>query len=290
TQPRELTVNLDEMSLPARSLTKKYRAKYFRGTWCPITSVMTSRGCPYRCNFCSVWKHEHGKYRTRSPENVIKELGNIEEEYISISDDNFFHDFKRAEEIYEIIKERNIRKKYKLIGRSDTIVRHPDIVEKWKEIGMEIMIIGFESFRNEELQALNKHNSVYNNNEAIRILHENQVIVSGHFIINPDYTEQDFNALAEYVKEMKITQPVFCVLTPLPGTDLFEEKKGQLLTRNYEMFDLVHVVLPTRLSQKNFYKHYSELYRKCYLDGNDERSQDFLISKKIIDQIRLISI
>ncbi len=200
TSEREISTSLNETSFPARDLTKSYRDKYFRGTWRPVASIMTSRGCPYRCNFCSVWKYEQGKYRVRSPEDVVNELMNIEETYISICDDNCLQDIKRAERIYKIVKERNIKKIYKLISRSDTIVRHPDIIEKWKEIGMELMLIGIESFRDEELEAMNKRSSVYINEEAIRILHENDVTVVAQIIVNPNYTKEDFDALAGYVE------------------------------------------------------------------------------------------
>ncbi len=104
TPSRPAITNLDNTPLPARHLTKRYRDKYFRGSWRPAASMMTSRGCPYRCNFCSVWKREKGRYRTRSPERVVREIESIEENYINISDDNFLQDPKRAERIYELIK------------------------------------------------------------------------------------------------------------------------------------------------------------------------------------------
>jgi len=281
---RKLIDNLDKTPIPARHLTKQYRNKYFRTSWRPVTSMMTSRGCPYRCNFCSVWKREEGKYRTRSPERVVKELENIEEVYISISDDNFMQDLTRAEKICEMIKERGIKKTYKLIGRSDAIVRQPDIIEKWREIGLKMMFLGLESFRDEDIHNLNKTTSVRNNDKAIHILHENGIKVAGQFIINPDYTKEDFEALAEYVEKMNLVHPIFSVLTPLPGTDLFKEKESQLLTRNYEMFDLVHSVLPTKLPRKEFYKCYAELVRRCYRESDNERTNS-TVSKQIMQQL-----
>ncbi len=284
TKKRGIIMNLDNTPLPDRNLTRQYRNEYFRGDWRPVASIMTSRGCPYRCNFCSVWKHEQGKYRALSPERVVKELESIEEKYVSFSDDNFFQDHKRAEKIYELSKERKIKKIYKLIGRSDTIANHPEIIEKWREIGLEIVIIGFESIKDADLKLMNKHSTVYNNNETIRVLRKNNVAISGHFVVQPDYIKEDFDDLLQYVQNNEIEHPVFCILTPLPGTDLYEEKKNQLLTNNYEMFDLLHVILPTRLHQKEFYKLFVNLYKKCYFDTIKD-SRGFSLPDKVLEQM-----
>jgi radical SAM superfamily enzyme YgiQ (UPF0313 family) len=227
TTPRKPTSDLDTLLMPARHLTEKYRDRYFRGTWRPYASMITSRGCPYRCKFCSAWRVEGGRYRTRSPEKVVAEIETIDEKLVSIADDNFLHDLERAARIYELIKSRGIDKRYKLIGRADAIVRRPDIVKKWKEIGLDIMFVGFEAFRDEDLRRFNKRTTVAQNTEAIRILRNNGVTISAHFIVHQDYQREDFKALAEYVERMELRQPVFCILTPLPGTILYEETKEQ---------------------------------------------------------------
>jgi radical SAM superfamily enzyme YgiQ (UPF0313 family) len=281
TQEREWMSNLDEIPFPARNLTEKHRDRYFRASWRPIASMMTSQGCPFRCNFCALWKITKGKYKTRSPESVVNELINIKEGYIDFADDNTLHDVKRAERIYEFIKEQKIQKKYKTYARSDTIVKHPEIIEKWKEIGMDLIFIGLESFRDSELEALNKHNTVRNNEEAIHILQENEVEIVASFIVNPNYTKEDFEALADYVEKMNLRQPVFTVLTPLPGTDLFEQRRNELITDNYELFDFVHSVLPTKLPLKEFYRYFAELYRKCY--SSEGKSSP--IPEKIMQQL-----
>jgi len=286
TKSRQLNINLDKVPLPNRSLTKKYRNRYFRGKWRPLTSMMTSKGCPFRCIFCALWKITRGKYLVRRPESVVDELSNIEEKYIDFAEDNFLHNIKRAEGIYELIKERNIKKIYKLYARSDTIVRHPDIIEKWKEIGMELILVGLESFRDDELKKLNKSNTIKNNEEAIHILQKNNVEIAAYFIINPNYTEEDFEALAEYVQRMNLTQPIFTVLTPLPGTKLYEQRFNELTTHNYELFDFVHCVLPTKLPREKFYQCLLELYRKCYTSSAD-REKISSISDEIFNQIYL---
>jgi radical SAM superfamily enzyme YgiQ (UPF0313 family) len=264
TREREIITDMDKIPFPARKLTSKYRDRYFRADWRPVASLMTSKGCPYRCNFCSLWKIMKGRYLTRSAESVVEELKGIEEKYIDFADDNTLHDIKRAENIYELIKKEGINKTYKIYARSDTIVKHPEIIEKWKEIGTELVLVGIESFRDDELKKMNKHNTVRTNEEAINILHKNDVEVAAYFIINPDYEIDDFNALAEYVRKMNLKHPIFTVLTPFPGTEIFEERKKELLTYNYEYYDGIHSVLPTKLKKEEFFKCLIGLYKKCY--------------------------
>jgi len=283
TQERDFMENLDDMPFPVRHLTKKYREKYFRAAWRPVASLLTSRGCPFRCNFCAVWKHERGRYRLRSAESIVKEIQTIEEPYISICDDNFLHDVNRAEKLYELLKEKGIKKTYKLIARSDTIVKHPDLIAKWKEIGAEMVLLGIESFRDEELKVFNKSNSVKNNEEAINILHQNNITVVAQFIVNPDYLEKDFIELGDYVEKMNLPHPIFSVLTPLPGTDLYHERYKEFVTYNYNLFDFIHSIFPTKLPREKFYECLADLYLRTYTKGSAGKSVP--VSKPIYEQL-----
>jgi radical SAM superfamily enzyme YgiQ (UPF0313 family) len=276
--------NLDELPIPARHLTKRYRSAYFRGIWRPYASMITSRGCPYRCNFCAAWRAENGRYRTRSAIKVVEEIELIEENLVSIADDNFLHDLKRAEEICSLVKSRGIEKRYKLIGRSDAIVRRPDLIEQWKEAGLDIMFVGFESFRDRDLRRFGKRTTAAQNSEAIKILRDCGVTISAHFIVHQDYEPADFDALVDYVREMKLRQPVFCILTPLPGTILYEERKDDILTDDYGKYDLTHTVLPTKLPLDEFYERYANLYRKCYIECDETSFVNREIMSEIIEK------
>jgi len=284
TPSREIIRDLDLAPFPERQLTKKYRHRYFRGAWRPMASLYTSRGCPYRCDFCAMWKVARGKYRVRNAERVAEELASIEEEYIDVVDDNTLHDVRRAEMMYRTIKERGIKKKYKLYARSDTVVRHPEIIEKWREIGLELVLIGFESFRDEELRAHRKHNTVQNNEEAIRILHANGVEIAAYFLIDPGYTVSDFLALGGYVERLNLTHPVFTVLTPFPGTELFKKRRAELKNWNYELFDFCHSVLPTQLPIEVFHECLANLYRRCYSPDRNRRERKPVVSERTGEQ------
>jgi radical SAM superfamily enzyme YgiQ (UPF0313 family) len=80
---------LDELPVPARHLTNRYRQHYHLGFQKPSSIMETARGCPYRCDFCSVWKFFQGKCRMKSAERVFHEIKTVREKYIFLADDNF---------------------------------------------------------------------------------------------------------------------------------------------------------------------------------------------------------
>ncbi|MBC8458799.1 MAG: hypothetical protein H8D67_12470, partial [Deltaproteobacteria bacterium] len=151
-----------------------------------------------------------------------------------------------------------------MYGRADTIVKHPDLIEELKEIGLQYLTIGIESIEDNALKKLNKKTSVEINNEAIKILQKLGLNNVAHFIINPNYMKKDFNNVFNYVRDMNLFQPVFTVLTPLPGTELFTKEHDRLYIKNWDFFDFVHSVLPTKLSRIEFYHQLVGLYLKCY--------------------------
>jgi hopanoid C-3 methylase len=253
--------DMDSFPFPARSLTNAYRKNYFTEWQKPLATIRTSQGCPYRCNFCALWKLNGGRYLTRKPEKIVEELSGIQENYIFFVDDESLIDTIRMSKLARLIKESGIEKKYFLYSRSDTIVRHPEIIKQWKGIGLEKIFIGFEFFRDKDLRDVRKKSTIKDNETAIRILNDLDISIFGSFIIRPDFSGDDFREYRKYCRSLRLYLPVFNVLTPLPGTDYFEEVKDQLITRNYDYFDLLHSLQETRLPMKEFYEEFYQLYR-----------------------------
>jgi radical SAM superfamily enzyme YgiQ (UPF0313 family) len=260
------TVDLDKLPFPARDLTRRYR-KLYRDSVRNLTGlIVTSRGCPYRCTFCACWKIMDGKYITRSPESVVEEFAGLPEEIdlICFADDNTLHGTRRAWRLIELIKQRGLKKRFMMYARTDLIAGHPDLMEALRNIGLEYLLVGIESFKDEELKKLNKKVAAETNFEALKVLRNLGISISPHLIVDPEFTRDDFRQLLRYIRDLEIYRPVYTVLTPLPGTQLYDETYERLAIRDYDYFDFTHSVLPTKLSRRDFYRAYSRLYGKSY--------------------------
>ena len=133
-----------------------------------------------------------------------------------------------------------------------------------KGAGLQFLTIGLESFQDKDLDSYNKKTSISINNQAIQILKKIDIHILAHFIVRPEYTREDFDQLYKYVNEKNLFRPAFPVLTPLPGTELYEETYDMFEITNFDFFDFTHSILPTNLDPKDFYYELTSLYTKSY--------------------------
>ncbi|MBE0426884.1 MAG: cobalamin B12-binding domain-containing protein [Nitrospirae bacterium] len=257
---REQYIDLDALPFPRRDLTADYRKSYFSEWMRPIASIRTSKGCHFRCRFCTLWKLTGGRYFTRKPESIVEELGTIEEKYVFFSDDESLLDTKRMEALADLIRIAGINKRYFLYGRSDTISRYPELVEKWKKIGLERVFVGLEFMRDADLNLIRKGSTVANNVRAVQVLKGLEIEIFPMFIVKPEFERKDFADLRKYCLALDLDFIGFSVLTPLPGTDLYYDVKDKLINFNYDYFDFFHTLLPTKLPVKDFYGELVALY------------------------------
>lgn len=265
TKERELIEDLNSIPLPNRTLTKKYRQFYARGRWRPLGSIYSTKGCPFRCTFCCTWIMGGEKFRTRGVDVFMKDLASIDEYYIFVCDDNTIHDTSYSEQLYHAVKESGIKKEYQFYGRADTIVRHSDLIEKWQTVGLKRLLVGIEHISNERLRNVNKATTANINKQALTILKSLDIETIAYFLINPDFEKRDFDELADYCEKMEITHPIFVCLNAYPGTQLYEDMRGQIHDPNYELIDVLHCPYKTKLPIKTFYRYYVDLYRRVYL-------------------------
>lgn len=262
---------LDETPFPDRALVERYRSDYFFWFWDPPVPVETARGCPFRCNYCSVWTFNRGSSRFRSAAGVLAELRSLPAGTRSIffADDHFLQHIPRAVELARLIENDGMRLRYSFQTRSDSVVRRPDVIEQWARAGLFTAFIGFEAFRQPELDAMRKSSTVRVNTEAARILHANGVHIWGAFIVDPAWDVDDFSQLIDYVRLLHVGFPQFTVMTPLPGTELFPRQRASLTQTQHHLFDLAHPVVPTRLPLEKFYEQMARLYRETTFSLGD---------------------
>src|SRR5437016_3241905 len=253
--------NLDSYPKPARHLIERYAEHYYINFHKPLALMETARGCPFKCNFCSVWKFHESTVREKSPQRVVEELKDIAAHAIFITDDIFWMNVKRGEEMARQIKAAGIQKFFTVQTRTDIICKFPHLIEMWKDCGKLAIFLGLESVTDEGLKAVNKKNTADNNVKAIQILKELGVGFTPNFIVDPAWDRDDFKRLRDWIDRMGAYNSGFSILTPLPGTDLWDSAKKQVTTHQWEMYDIVHTVLPTKLPLDDFYTEYSALWR-----------------------------
>jgi radical SAM superfamily enzyme YgiQ (UPF0313 family) len=256
-------VDLDALPFPRRDLTARYRKRYYSDWMKPLASIRTSKGCPHRCNFCAQWKVAGGRYYKRDPRKIVEELAGIHEEFVFFADDESLVDTARMTALALLIRDAGIRKRYFLYGRSDTIARNPELLALWRDIGLERVFVGLEFLKEEDLKYIRKGSSSTDNEKAVEILHALGIDVYASFIVRQEFDEADFAALRAYCRRLGLNFASFAVLTPLPGTDLYDEVKDRLITYNYDTIDFIHTQLPTALPMRKFYSEFHDLYTKA---------------------------
>ncbi len=266
---RPFVRSLDDLPGADRSLTARYRDRYHTGLMTRSASIETSRGCPFDCNFCSVWVFSERRAVKRSAGSIARELERMSEGYAFITDDLAFLDHDTYRELGERIEASGIRKTYCCETRSDLVVRHRDLLPRWRAVGMDTIFLGIEKIDDAGLAAVRKRTrgGSSTNVEAIRILRGEGIQPMTMFITDPAWGEEDFDRLEEFVTRLELPNSGFSVLTPLPGTELYEERKNDLVTRDYGYFDVIHAVVPTRLPLERFYERFARLYDNAVKDA-----------------------
>ena len=248
---------------PRYDLVVQYRDHYVLPAFgFKLGAVTAASGCPHRCLFCCIEKTTGGRYLTADPAAVVRDIGLLADiPVIRLVDANTFGSASHASELCGKIMEAGLKKNYVADVRSDTVVRHADLFTEWKKAGLRSVIVGFEEIDDGRLGRMGKENTLQMNSEAIRILHDTGITVVGDFIISPDWDEARFREMREYLEENPVDLPMFSVLTPLPGTPLYESLKEKIVVRDLDFYTLTNAVLPTMMDEKAFYENYADLMK-----------------------------
>jgi radical SAM superfamily enzyme YgiQ (UPF0313 family) len=183
-----------------------------------------------------------------------------EEDYVFVLDDNFLTNKRRAAELCDELERRGVKKYWLTQGRTDFAADHPELMARLAKNGLVMVLSGFESNDDDTLAALRKKSSWQKNIRANQVLRDCGIFSTGIFMVRADWTKEQFEQLYEYVRSLQIAVPLFTILTPLPGTQLYRAYADQLLTTDHRLFDLLHAVLPTRLPRAEFYAEFCRAY------------------------------
>ena len=228
--PAPLFANLDDLPFPAYDLLPPFSLYKGRARKKPVGVILTSRGCPYQCTYCnsSVFGK---KFRARSPENVLRELDLLVNDFgirqLDVLDDNFTLDIPRAEAIFDGI----IARKYRLFINLQNGVRadriNERIIHKMKLAGVFKVGVGVESGDERILTSIKKQLSLDKAKEVIRMFRKEGILTSGFFMIGfPEDTRESIEKTIDFAIEANPTVANFALLLPFPGTEMYRELKA----------------------------------------------------------------
>ena len=199
----------------------------------------------------------------------MEELESIREREIYIVDDDFLVDRNRLLRFCDMLEEKGIDKRYLIYGRADFIANNEDVIKRFREVGLRAVIVGLESCDSSELVDYNKKTQVATNEAAVEILRRYDVECYGTFILGLDWKKADFNALAKWIRKLGLVFVNLQPLTPLRGTELYEQYKKDFIIREdeYEKWDLAHLVVkPMHISTRRYYWYTILLYYKIMVN------------------------
>ncbi|RLE09664.1 B12-binding domain-containing radical SAM protein [Candidatus Aerophobetes bacterium] len=247
TENRPFIENLDELPFPAYHLLPMDRYKVGRHHF---ANIITSRGCPFSCIFCSSSQLCGKRWRARSPENVIEELKVLKYEYniseVEFLDDTFTLNSPRAEKICDLMMRENLNLSWSASSRVNTLTQR--LANKMRKAGCHTIYLGIESGSQKILDLIQKGTNLVQAERAVEILKGAKINVLGSFIIGiPGETIKSIKKTIKFAKKLNLNFAQFSICTPYPGTKLFDiaRERGFLLTRDWSKYTILDPVMKT---------------------------------------------
>ena len=253
--------------VPNRESTLKYRDQYSYFGYRPAAIIQYGLGCEKACDFCLRWRIEGFKEEFIDRDLFIKDILSIKEETIMLFDNDFFSSREKLESFIEIIKEHDLKKNFIVYGSVEGTLLYKDLIAEFKELGLKAVLIGYETFNDEELKNYNKKTLSTDNIKASEILRELKIDVWASFMAHPDWTKEDFKSFRTHIKRLNPQISSINPLTPFPNLPMYKEYEDRLLydKDDFEMWSFGQVIIrPLNMSLRSYY---FELL-KAYIDIN----------------------
>lgn len=289
TEPRPPIENLDELPMPARDLLptfdyycERFGIDYF--TEPPATTMFTSRGCPFNCNFCQPTVHNlfGRKTRFRSPEKVVEEIIFLKKKYginkIYFQDDTFTLDKQRVHNICRLIKENDLHLRWAINSRVNTVNR--ELIFAMKKAGCENISFGVESCSQKILNNMNKGTIVEQEIDAFRWCNEAKMFTVCNLMLGyPGETMETMNETRIGIRTLRPDRIDLHITFPEPGTVLYEQVVKSCIFKkdymDYAKYSRHAHKCPLKLDvtdkqivdmEKQIYKEFRNLKRSYILD------------------------
>jgi anaerobic magnesium-protoporphyrin IX monomethyl ester cyclase len=243
--PNRPLPDVNTLPIPDRSLRRNDYSLTLNGikikSW-DFDAVLTARGCPFNCKFCTFSLNPLGQkrdYSARSVDSVIEEISGLKAGIVMLSDDNFFTDPKRAEEICDRLIAGKIKKRYFAQARID-ISRHPRLLGKMVQAGFKALFIGIESPHDWILKQLDKGFDQKTIRKSFEVLRKYPFFCNGYFIYgNIGEKEEEMLYISRFAKEIGVDS-ISCNKLRIekfsPLRELAEKTPGYHVTARGELY------------------------------------------------------
>ena len=227
--------------------------------------VHTSRGCPFRCDFCYNSGREH-QYVNRPIGDVLADIRVTGQKHILFIDDNFAGNRLWTREFLQTIRPM------KLLWNAAVsldVARDSELLDLMRDSGCRSLFIGFESIQPQSIRSVHKgQNRLEDYEQAVREIHRRGIMVNASFVFGLDGdTPETFPATLRWIVNNRIETVTSHILTPYPGTVLYERMKaeGRILSDDLSRYNTAHVVFqPKGMTPEELYEGYLWIYRQVY--------------------------
>jgi radical SAM superfamily enzyme YgiQ (UPF0313 family) len=238
-----------------------------RGAFLTRASIIATRGCTQRCGYCYLaTRGAVGPYQKRDVDDVLAEIDAVGERFVVFTDNNLMADPAYGARLCRALATRNL-----LWSAAVTVdvARDPRLVALMAASGCQGVFIGLETLSEAALREQRKRTLAPSHYErAVALLHDHGIEVNGSFVFGFDEDGPEvFDRTLEFIVRQRLECATFHVLTPYPGTPLFErlEAEGRILTRDWSRYDTAHAVFrPARMSPLELEQGYRRAYRELY--------------------------
>ena len=283
TPPREIIEDLDTLPFPARHLLPmdKYKILNIK---LPTGTLVSGRGCPYQCSFCSSAAMHGKKLRLRSAQNVVDEMKHLindhHAETIAFMDDTFTINKKRVEEICDELKKRDLDVYWGCTTRVDTLSL--DLLKKMKDSGCITLFMGVESADQLILNNINKQTTINKVKKAFELARNYDMRTIASVVLGmPGDSRENILKTIKFVKNLNPSYAVFSLATPYPGTPFYKQAVSENLIKvnDWSKYTLLNPVLNTmdcsldelkklqRRAFRSFYLRPGYLIKQGQIDG-----------------------
>jgi anaerobic magnesium-protoporphyrin IX monomethyl ester cyclase len=228
TPARDFVQNLDDLPFPSRELfdNEAYKKYYSKGFGYTITSMITSRGCPFSCDFCSRPVFGTG-FRTRSPSNIVDEVESIVPfgyDRVWFADDCFTLNRAHLISVCDEMIRRGVDASWECLSRVDTVDR--EVARKMRQAGCVRVFFGIESGNNDVLALMKKQITVEQARKAVYVAKDAGLHVGAFFIVGyPEESDGTILDTVRFASGLPLDYLSFTLPYPIPGTALHERVK-----------------------------------------------------------------